>query len=87
MDKASWIDSFVLRMIELGDKSPRLGPAGGEALASPRRHRSAKGGSGTACHRWFAARYLSPYEAWPQRVSSTPGCPGDPRWPSEDVPA
>jgi uncharacterized protein with von Willebrand factor type A (vWA) domain len=25
MDKASWIDSFVLRMIELGDKSPRLG--------------------------------------------------------------
>jgi hypothetical protein len=25
MDKASWIDAFVLHMIELGDKSPRLG--------------------------------------------------------------
>jgi len=24
MDKASWIDAFVLQMIELGDKSPRL---------------------------------------------------------------
>jgi uncharacterized protein with von Willebrand factor type A (vWA) domain len=25
MDKATWIDAFVLHMIELGDKSPRLG--------------------------------------------------------------
>lgn len=25
MDKASWIDGFVLHMIELGDRSPRLG--------------------------------------------------------------
>jgi len=25
MDKATWIDAFVLHMIELGNQSPRLG--------------------------------------------------------------
>ena len=28
MDKATWIDAFVLHMIELGSKSPRLGHLG-----------------------------------------------------------
>jgi hypothetical protein len=28
MDKATWIEAFVLHMIELGNKSPRLGHLG-----------------------------------------------------------
>jgi len=28
MDKASWIDAFVIHMTKLGDRSPRLGQLG-----------------------------------------------------------
>jgi len=37
MDKASWVDAFVVQMIELGDKSPRLGQLA-EDFGASRRH-------------------------------------------------